>query len=685
LTLLVYLVAPEYLLDIPTSYMLKNDLHATAPQVSLFRLLTGIPMYLAFLPGLARDLWNPFGLRDRGFFLLFAPLTACVFVWMGVSGLSYRVLVIGMILVMLSFRFLLAAYQGLIALVGQELLMSGRLSTLSSMFYQTALILAAFASGIVSESLSPRQTFFMMAALAASLGLFGVWRPQFLRGHVYGRPQAQGSNLRGDVRRLLKHRAIYPAVLISFLWWFNPGLNTPVQFYLTNQLHASDATYSNFLGIFAISFIPTYLLYGLLCTRLPAAKLLWWGTIVAVPQMVPLAFVHSGNLALALAVPMGLMGGMATAAYFDLAMRSCPPGLQGTLMMLVLGGNMLAARGGDLLGAKIYAGFPTQGFLYCVIATTAVYALILPVILWVPKHIIATADGVPNPEVDAEVAAEIGAAPSTKVALITGASSGIGAASAELLANRGYVVYGSSRNPNFKPTGFRPLHMDVRDDESVNHAVARVLQEAGRIDVLINNAGCGLAGAVEDTTTAEALHQIDVNFMGPFRLAKAVLPAMRRRRSGLIVNVSSLGGLFGLPFQSFYSASKFALEGFTESLRYEVSRYGIRVVLIEPGDVQTGFTGSRVVAAAASGSSAYAGPFSTCMRIIEKEEKNGVAPARIAQTICRIVEGDAAGPRYTVGAFSQRLSAVLKILLPGILFETIIGSFYGLDSSETRT
>ncbi len=680
LTLLVYLVAPEYLLDIPTSYMLKNHLHATAPQVSLFRLLTGIPMYIAFVFGLARDLWNPFGFRDRGFFLLFAPLTACIFVWMGMSRLSYSVLLVGMILAMASFRFVLAAYQGLIALVGQESLMSGRLSTLSSIGYQIAIILAAFASGVVSENLSPRQTFLMMAMLAASLVLFGVWKPQFLQGRVYDRPQAHGSNLRGDVQRLLKHRAIYPAVLISFLWWFNPGLNTPVQFYLTNELHASDAVYSYFLGIFAISFIPTYLLYGFLCTRIPPKKLLWWGTVIAVPQMIPLAFVHSGNLALALAVPMGLMGGIATAAYLDLAMRSCPPGLQGTLMMLVLGGNKLAARGGDLLGAKIYAASPMQGFLYCVLATTAVYALILPVILWIPKHLIATADGVPNAEIDAEVAAEAGAYPSTKVVLITGASSGIGAACAELLAERGYVVYGSSRNPQFQPRGFRPLHMDVCDDESVNQAVALVLQEAGRIDALINNAGCGLAGAVEDTATAEALRQMDVNFMGAFRLARAVLPAMRRQRSGVIVNLSSLGGLFGLPFQSFYSASKFALEGFTESLRHEVSRLGIRVVLVEPGDVQTGFTRSRVLAARAGASSAYAGPFSTCMRVVEKEESNGVPPAQIAQTICRIVEGGAPGPRYTAGAFSQRLSAVLKLLLPGRLFERIIGSFYGLDS-----
>jgi len=180
---------------------------------------------------------------------------------------------------------------------------------------------------------------------------------------------------------------------------------------------------------------------------------------------------------------------------------------------------------------------------------------------------------------------------SGKVVLVTGASSGIGAACAEMLAKRGFRVYGSSRNPNFKPSGYQALQMDVTDDRSVDEAVAQVIREAGSIDALVNNAGCGLAGAVEDTASIEALHQMDVNFMGPFRAARAILPGMRQRRSGVIVNVSSLGGLFGLPFQSFYSASKFAMEGWTESLRFEVSPFGIRVVLIEPGDVKTGFTG----------------------------------------------------------------------------------------------
>jgi NAD(P)-dependent dehydrogenase (short-subunit alcohol dehydrogenase family) len=224
--------------------------------------------------------------------------------------------------------------------------------------------------------------------------------------------------------------------------------------------------------------------------------------------------------------------------------------------------------------------------------------------------------------------------------------------------------------------------MDVTDDQSVARAVSRVLREAGSIDALINNAGCGLAGAIEDTSPEEALHQMDVNFMGVFRVTKAVLPVMRQRCSGVIVNISSLGGLFGLPFQGFYSASKFALEGWTESLRHEVRPFGIRVMVVEPGDVRTGFTARRVCASAASANSAYAGLFTKCLETVEKEEKQGIAPEAVAQLVGRIVEGRANGIRYTCGHPSQRLSAVLERLLPAKLFQSIIGSFYGLGSAR---
>ncbi|MDO3618089.1 MFS transporter [Ralstonia pseudosolanacearum] len=401
LTLFIYLATPAgYLLDIQTSYLLKNQLHATATQISIFRLVTGIPVYIAFAFGLARDHWNPLGLRDRGFFLIFAPTTAVALIWMAFSGFSYLGLLVGMLLAMLSSRFVAAAYQGLIALVGQEKLMSGRLSALWNVVSAVPVVAGAFASGYISDHLAPQGAFFLVAAVTVLIALLGLWKPISVFGQLYEKPQARGTDFIGNVRRLVTHRAIYPAVLICFLWNFAPGSATPLQFYLTNALHASDSVYSYYNGIFAAAFIPTFLLYGLLCKKVSLDKLLWWGTLVAVPQMIPLAFIHSANLALVLAAPIGLMGGVATAAYFDLAMRSCPPGLQGTLMMLVDGVLALSARAGDLLGSWIYNSSPTHGFTYCVIATTVVYALILLLIPLTPKTLIATRDGEPNPEAE---------------------------------------------------------------------------------------------------------------------------------------------------------------------------------------------------------------------------------------------------------------------------------------------
>ena len=408
LTLFLYMAGPaSYLVDIQTSYMLKNQLHATATEVSVFRLLTAIPIYFGFVFGLMRDHWNPLGMRDRGFFLIFAPISALVFFWMATAPVTYYGLLIGMLLAMLSFRFLFASYRGLIALVGQEQLMSGRLAVLWQVVGAIPVIGGALASGYISDHLAPQQTFVLVATLTLGVAALGLWKPASVFATAYVMPAASSSNFVGNVRRLLRHRAIYPAVLICFLWNFAPGAATPLQFYLTNELHASDATYSYYYGIFQAAFIPTFLLFGFLCRKVPLNKLLWWGTIVAVPQMIPLVLIHSANAALVVAVPIGLMGGVATAAYFDLAMRSCPPGLQGTLMMIVAGAFELSWRAGDLLGARIYNASPTHGFLYCVIATTLVYALILPTITLVPKALIATADGEANPEVEAQMRDEV--------------------------------------------------------------------------------------------------------------------------------------------------------------------------------------------------------------------------------------------------------------------------------------
>jgi MFS family permease len=408
LSLLVNVVNPGFLLDIPTSYMLKNILHASASQISRFRLLTGIPLYLGFVFGMVRDLWNPLDRRDRGYFRIFVPLMICVLAWLALSPTTYPELLIGMLLTTVAYSFVFAAFQGLTALIGQEALMAGRLSALSNVFLFLPVGAAYFASGFMSERLSPRQIFLTVLALTTTLSVFGFWKPNSVFGHAYDNPHAKGTNFFGNVRRLLKHRAIYPVVLINLLWNFTPGSFTPMQFFLTNQLHASDAIYADFLGLYNLFFLPPILLYGFLCTKFPPRKLLLWSVILGVPQFVPMAFIHTGQQALLAAVLIGLMGGLANAACIDIAIRACPPGLQGTLMMMVAATFALSMRGGDVLGSWIYGLSPKYGFQYCVIAITVTYALILPVIPFIPKQLTATADGEPNAEAEALVFEEIG-------------------------------------------------------------------------------------------------------------------------------------------------------------------------------------------------------------------------------------------------------------------------------------
>lgn len=401
LALLVNVTSPQWVLDIPTSYMLKDLLHASASQVSRFRLITGIPFYVGFAFGLVRDSWNPFGWRDPGYFRIFVPLTVLALAGGAFSQITYTGLVFGMLFATVSYSFIAAAFQGLLALVGQEDQMPGRLSTLSNLAMCSAAVLGYFASGWMSTSLSPRQVFLCVMELTALLGAFAFWKPQAVFRNIYDNPHAQQTNFVGEVKRLAKHRAIYPVILIALLWFFTPGVNTPLQYYFANQLHAPDAVYANFSAIMYAGFIPTSLLYGSLCTRFPARKLIWLSMIVGVPQFIPMAFIHTAGQALVAAALIGLLGGLGNSAVIDMAIRACPPGLQGTLMMIVMSLYPLSSRMGDVLGSWLFDLSPTHGFQYCVVAITLVYALILPLIPLLPKRMIATADGERNPEEEA--------------------------------------------------------------------------------------------------------------------------------------------------------------------------------------------------------------------------------------------------------------------------------------------
>lgn len=394
LTLFIYLIAPnQYFVDIVTSFMLKDQLHKSVTYVSLFRFFVALPAFLVFLIGFVRDRWNPFGLRDRGYFLLFGALSTAAFLTMAFVKLTAFNLFVGLFLVYVFFGFIMAGYQALMALVGQERLMSGRMSVLWNIVQTIPIAGGAYVSGWMADHFKPQTTLLILTGFAACIAALGFWKPEAVFAKVYAAPEARTNDLWTDVKRLFSHRPMYPAVLAILLFQFAPGSNTPLQYFLTDKLHASDAYYGYFQTIFSVAFVPVFFLYGWLCQRVAFGKLLFWGTVITIPQMVPLAFIHSAEAALWLAALIGALGGIFAAAMYDLAFRACPAGLQGTLMMLVASANLAATRGGDILGSWIYNSDQVHGFQYCVIAITVVYALILPVILLIPKEILATRDG----------------------------------------------------------------------------------------------------------------------------------------------------------------------------------------------------------------------------------------------------------------------------------------------------
>jgi hypothetical protein len=389
------------LIDVPISFFLKNKLHLSAHEVAMFRLVASVPLYVSFLFGFARDVFNPFASRDRGYMMLFGCITAAVYVYFAFADVSYTMLIFAVALSTIAFLFVNAAQAGLTSALGQRNVMSGQVAAMWSIVQALPVLGAYWLGGLFSDMLegknaaqAARLLFLTGAAIMLAIAAFGLMRPRVVFDHVHDTPKEKVHPF-ADMKRLLAHWPVYPALAIWFMWSFAPGSVTPLQYYLQNTLHSNDAQWGEWNAIFAASFIPTYLLFGYLCRKYPLRTLLLWGTAVGVPQFVPLLFVHSTTAALLAAVPIGLMGGVATAAYYDLMIRSCPRGLEGTVLMMSIGLYYVAGRFGDLLGTTLYDRF--GGFGICVAAITITYAAILPTMLLVPRGLIATPDGeVPN-------------------------------------------------------------------------------------------------------------------------------------------------------------------------------------------------------------------------------------------------------------------------------------------------
>jgi NAD(P)-dependent dehydrogenase (short-subunit alcohol dehydrogenase family) len=266
----------------------------------------------------------------------------------------------------------------------------------------------------------------------------------------------------------------------------------------------------------------------------------------------------------------------------------------------------------------------------------------------------------------------------SRVALVTGASAGIGKACAERLAGAGWAVTGASRRGT-GGTGWTGLVMDVDEDGAVQAGVADIVKREGRVDALVAAAGWGIAGAAEDTSIAEAKAQFETNFWGCVRVVQAVLPHMRTQQRGRIVLISSLGGVIGIPFQAYYSASKFALEGFAEALAYEVAPFGVQVTLVQPGNIATDFTGKRQFAEASQAGSVYAAPLRRAVGAMERDEASGAPAALVAGTVQRVLEASRAPRRVSVGKAGERAGLIAKRLLPFRVFEAAAKGSLGVD------
>tara|TARA_R100000935_G_scaffold21876_2_gene40398 strand:- start:57866 stop:58672 length:807 start_codon:yes stop_codon:yes gene_type:complete len=266
-----------------------------------------------------------------------------------------------------------------------------------------------------------------------------------------------------------------------------------------------------------------------------------------------------------------------------------------------------------------------------------------------------------------------------KVVFITGASSGIGKAIALHLHDKGYTVFGTSRNPHsYKDSvPFSLLQLDVTKPETIKEAVSQIISQAGQLDVLVNNAGVGITGPIEETPTDEIRSAFETNFYGPLHVIKAVLPQMRQQQSGHIINVTSIAGYMGLPYRGIYSATKAALEITTEAYRMETQQFGIKMTNIAPGDFATNIASGRYHAPVLD-NSPYKNAYGATLEMMNTHVDAGNDPSDMAKAVEQIIETKHPKIHYKVGAFLQKFSIVLKRVLPDRTYERMVMKHYKL-------
>lgn len=266
----------------------------------------------------------------------------------------------------------------------------------------------------------------------------------------------------------------------------------------------------------------------------------------------------------------------------------------------------------------------------------------------------------------------------SKVVLITGGSSGIGKSIGEYLIQKGMTVYGTSRNPqNYSESKFPIIALDITKTETISSCIQTVIAAEGHIDVVINNAGAGITGPIEEIPEIEIKRNFETTFFGPLNVIKEVLPLMRKQNSGLIINITSIAGYMGLPYRGIYCAGKGALELLTETLRIEIKDFNIQMTTIAPGDFATNIVAGRYHAPFKE-NSPYSQNYERVLKAINEDVNKGNDPIDVAKMVYKVIETKHPKVHYKVGVFMQRFSIFLKRILPSKYYERLLLNYYEL-------
>lgn len=384
-------------LNLPIIFFLKNRLHLSAHETAQFNLIVAIPLFAGFVFGFIRDRWSPFAAGDRGHLVVFGLASAAVYAAMAFAPPTYAMLLGGVFIVTVLMQFVAGAAAGLASGVGRHHAMAGQMSTVMNATTLAPQVIATLLGGVLSGLLegagaatAARVLFLVGAGLMLVMTAFGAFGPRRLFDDARAGAEPHRLTPGADIARLLRTWAIYPVLAIQLLWQFAPGAGLALQYHLANDLHASDAQVGAVYAIFYGGFLPIYALYAWLAQRVKLRTLLWIGAVLAVPQMASLLFIRSAQGALLAAIPMGLLGGIGQAAFTALAIRACPKGLEGTMMMLFLALFWISQRFGDLWGADLYQHH--GGYNTTLWVTIGLYAAILPILFLVPRRLSDTVD-----------------------------------------------------------------------------------------------------------------------------------------------------------------------------------------------------------------------------------------------------------------------------------------------------